>query len=98
MSRRCDLSSEVTLSKGNKVSKSKQRTKRWFVPNIQQCTYNSKLGRLSLSLSTSTMRTIRKYGSIEQYILKIKRKRLTAFGQNLRKKLSKLEVKQVKQS
>ncbi|MBL0725974.1 MAG: 50S ribosomal protein L28 [Alphaproteobacteria bacterium] len=95
MSRRCKLSANTTISRGNRVSKSNQKTKRWFVPNLQSCKFPSKLGLISLTIASSTIRTIRKYGGIDGYLLTVKRKRLTPLGKKMRDKL-KLKVDSVK--
>ena len=59
MAKRCQITGKTVMS-GNNVSHANNRTRRRFLPNLQQATMQSEaLGRrVSLRLSTSAMRTI----------------------------------------
>jgi len=63
MSKVCVITGKGPMS-GNKVSHANNKTKRRFLPNLQKHRYwVESLGRyVTLRLSTSSMRTIDKYG------------------------------------
>ncbi|MCL4140659.1 UNVERIFIED_CONTAM: hypothetical protein GTU68_051350 [Idotea baltica] len=63
MSRICDLTGKRPIT-GNNVPKSKMKTKRWFVPNLQKKRfYIPEEDRwITLKLSTSALRSINKLG------------------------------------
>jgi large subunit ribosomal protein L28 len=106
MSRRCDLLAVGVMS-GNKVSHSNRKTRRRFLPNLKTISFKSDaLGSdLNLKIATSTLRTINKYGSIDNFLVNYRYAQLTEAARKLRiqikKKLIKLgkleEVKVVKE-
>lgn len=106
MSRRCDLLGTGVMS-GNKVSHSNRKTRRRFLPNLKTLSFKSDaLGsNLSLKITTATLRTVNKYGSIDAFLVNCRHAKLTELGQKLKlqikKKLIKLgkldEVKIVKE-
>ncbi len=87
MSRRCDIWLNKGVMSGNNVSHSNRRTRRKFLPNLHNYSLCSELlgKKFSLKLCRTAMRTIDKYGGIDSFLLKIKAKRLTDFGQKLRR-------------
>lgn len=74
MSRICELTGKRPIT-GNNVSKSKRRTKRRFLPNLQtKKFFIPETGKwIRLKLTTSAMRTIDKKG-IYQYLKEIEKK------------------------
>ena len=70
MSKKCELTGKTFLS-GNNVSHAKNRTKRRFLPNLQNISFLSeKLGKkIQLKVATSTIRTVEKKGGIDEYLL-----------------------------
>jgi len=106
MSRRCDLLAVGVMS-GNKVSHSNRKTRRRFLPNLKTISFKSdSLGSdLTLKIATSTLRTVNKYGSIDNFLVNHRYAKLTDAAKKLRiqikKKLIKLgkleEVKVVKE-
>lgn len=72
MARRCAISKKGVLS-GNNVSHANNRTRRRFLPNLQNVSFMSEvLGRsISLRLSTNAVRTIEFHGGIDAYLLKV---------------------------
>jgi large subunit ribosomal protein L28 len=74
---------------GHNVSKSNRKTKRVFLPNIQNVAVAIKaLGsKLQLKVAARTIRTMMKHGSLENYLLNTKARNLTPFAQSLRRKL-----------
>ncbi|MCS6778140.1 MAG: 50S ribosomal protein L28 [Geminicoccaceae bacterium] len=69
MARRCVLSGKGVLV-GNNVSHANNRTKRRFLPNLQnRRLYSEVLGEtVSLRIATSTLRTIEKRGGLDGYL------------------------------
>lgn len=70
MSMKCELTGKIYQS-GNNVSHAKNRTKRRFLPNLQNISFISeKLGRkIQLRVATSTIRTVEKKGGLDEYLL-----------------------------
>ena len=73
MSRKCELTGKGVLS-GNNVSHAKNRTKRKFLPNLNNITLNSDLLEKSfqLRISNSALRTVNKIGGLDPYLAKAK--------------------------
>jgi large subunit ribosomal protein L28 len=91
MSRKCELTNKQ-LQTGNNVSNSNRKTRRIFAPNLQMITLKSDLlGKsFQLKIATSTLRTITKYGSFDEYLLHTKAQNMTAFGAKLKHQLKKI--------
>ena len=70
MSMKCDLTGKKYQS-GNNVSHAKNRTKRRFLPNLQNISFISeKLGKkIQLRVAVSTVRTVEKKGGLDEYLL-----------------------------
>ena len=70
MSMKCQLTGK-TFQSGNNVSHAKNRTKRRFLPNLQNISFISeKLGRsIRLKVAASTIRTVEKKGGLDEYLL-----------------------------
>jgi len=90
MSKICELL-QVKPQSGNKVSHSNRKTRRRFLPNLKQISFHSKaLGiNLKLSIATSTLRTINKYGDIDNFLLNFRFNKLSSTGQSLRLQIKK---------
>jgi len=73
MARRCELTGKGVLT-GNIVSHANNRTRRRFLPNLQQASMLSEtLGKtISLRVSASAIRTVEKTGGIDAFLLKAK--------------------------
>ncbi len=73
MAKMCDLTGKIP-QKGNRVSKSNNKTKRRFYPNLQTKRFflPSENRWIELKVSTSALRTIDKYG-IEAVLDKVMR-------------------------
>ena len=73
MARRCELTGKGVLT-GNNVSHANNRTRRRFLPNLQQASMLSEtLGKtISLRVSASAIRTVEKTGGIDTFLLKAK--------------------------
>ncbi len=70
MARRCPLSGKAVLV-GNNVSHANNKTKRRFLPNLQQRQlFSETLGEsVRLRITTNAMRTIDKRGGLDAYLL-----------------------------
>ena len=88
MSRKCELLNIGAMS-GNKVSHSNRKTRRRFLPNLKSISFFSDLlgANLILKVATSTLRTINKYGNIDNFLTKYKFNKLSERGQSLRLKV-----------
>lgn len=94
MSRKCDLLGTGVMS-GNNVSHSNRKTKRRFLPNLQNLSFKSDtLGvNLSLRITAATLRTVNKYGNIDSFLVNCRHSKLTVLGQNLKTQIKKKLIK-----
>jgi len=94
MSRRCDLVN-ISVMSGNNVSHSNRKTRRKFLPNLHKISFASEnLGvDISLKVATSTLRTINKYGNIDNFLINYRHNKLSDLGQKLRARVKKALVK-----
>ncbi len=78
MSRRCELTGKGVMS-GNNVSHANNRTRRRFLPNLQNSSMVSDaLGKsVSFRVSTNAIRTVEKSGGIDSYLLSTKDENLS---------------------
>ena len=90
MSRTCELTN-IGVATGNKVSHSAIKTKRRFLPNLQNVSLRSDaLGiDLNLRLATRTIRTINKYGSLDSFLVNYGYSKLSEKGKTLRRRVMK---------
>jgi large subunit ribosomal protein L28 len=73
MTRRCAITQKGVLT-GNNVSHANNKTRRRFLPNLQEVSLMSDvLGRsVRLRLSTNGIRTVEFHGGLDAYLLKAK--------------------------
>ena len=87
MAARCDLT-DKGLQVGHKVSHSQVKTKRAFKVNLQKVTLHSKyIGKFSLRIAVSTLRSIEHKGGIDDFLLNTSSTKLTPEGIRLKKKV-----------
>ena len=86
MSSKCELTGKKYLS-GNNVSHAKNRTKRRFLPNLQNISFLSdKLGKkIQLKVAASTIRTVEKKGGLDEYLINTSNSKLASAGLKLKK-------------
>ena len=86
MSRVCELTGKSVMS-GNNVSHAMNRTRRRFLPNLQQVSLPSEvLGRaLKLRISANALRTVEHNGGIDAYLTKAKDTQLSSKALKLKK-------------
>lgn len=69
MSRRCMITGKAPMA-GNNVSHAKNRTRRRFLPNVQESSvYSETLGRwVKLRVSTAGLRTVEHKGGLDAFL------------------------------
>ena len=89
MSRVCELTGKAVMS-GNNVSHAVNKTRRKFLPNLQQVSLPSeKLGKaLKLRISAHALRTVEHVGGIDAFLLKAKDAHLSPRAQKLKKQIA----------
>ena len=93
MARRCELTGKTVLS-GNNVSHANNKTRRRFLPNLQEISLTSELlGIVRLRLSTRAIRTIEHNGGIDAFLLGTNASKLTERGQELKRKITSAKAK-----
>jgi len=94
MARRCDLLGVGVMS-GNKVSHSNRKTRRKFLPNIKSISFKSDvLGvDVALDIAASTLRTVNKYGNIDNFLVNTRFAHLTDSAKKLRTQIKKKLIK-----
>lgn len=94
MSRKCDLLA-VGVMTGNKISHSNRKTRRRFLPNLKEVSFKSDaLGAdLNLKVAASTLRTVNKFGNIDNFLVNYRYAKLTNAARKLRTQIKKKLVK-----
>ena len=95
MSRKCELTGKGVLS-GNNVSHAKNRTKRKFLPNLNNISLSSDmLGRsFQLRISTSALRTVNKVGGLDLFLAKAKPDSLSGNALKIKKDIEKYQLEE----
>jgi len=90
MSRRCAISGKAVLY-GNNVSHANNKSRRRFLPNLQETSFMSEaLGRLvRLRLSTNAIRTVEFHGGLDAYLTSTSSLKLTPELVRLKKVIQK---------
>lgn len=89
MSRRCEITGKGVMT-GNNVSHAKNKTRRRFLPNVQNVTFLSDvLGKVRLKVSTRAVRTIEKSGGLDAYLKGTSNLKLPAEALTVKKRLLK---------
>ncbi len=93
MSRRCDITGKGVQT-GNNVSHAHNKSRRRFLPNLQDTSLLSDaLGRVvKLKLSTRAIRSIEHNGGLDTYLLKTSNDKLTEEAVTLKRKVKKAMV------
>ena len=73
----CEISGKKPMS-GNNVSHANNRTKRRFIPNLQNVKlYSGTLQKyINLNITIRTMKTVEKNGGLDSYLIKTSNKNL----------------------
>ncbi len=94
MSKKCELLAIGVMS-GNKVSHSNRKTRRKFYPNLRSVVLKSDtLGvDLTFRVAASSLRTVNKYGNIDNFLVNYRFAKLTAKARKLRVQIKKKLIK-----
>lgn len=89
MARRCALTGKGVMT-GNNVSHANNKTRRRFLPNLQNATFLSEtLGKVNLRVSTRAIRTVETKGGIDAFLLNTSNSKLTEEALQLKRRLAK---------
>ena len=93
MSRRCELTGKGPMT-GNNVSHAKNRTRRRFLPNLNDTTLQSEvLGRgFKLRISAAALRTVDHRGGLDGFMAKAKDEELSANALKIKKDIVKAKA------
>ena len=91
MTKICDLSGKK-VQFGNSVSKANNKTKRKFNPNMQSVVFKSEIlnQNLRFRVATSSIRTVTKYGGIDEFLLQTKSKKLSLKAKRIQKTIKQI--------
>lgn len=94
MSRRCDFTGKG-VQVGHNVSHANNKTKRRFLPNLQEVSLLSDtLGvSVQLRLSTHALRSVEKRGGLDAYLLSARATKLGENAQVLRRRIQRAQAK-----
>ena len=89
MSRRCELTGKGPMT-GNNVSHANNKTRRRFLPNLNEVTLQSEtLGRgVKLRISAAALRTVDHRGGLDAFLAKAKDNELSANALKVKKEIS----------
>ena len=90
MSRRCELTGKSVMT-GNNVSHAKNRTKRRFLPNLNNVSLVSEtLGRsFKFRICASALRTVDRKGGLDFFLLKAKEEKLSTAARKVKNDINK---------
>lgn len=93
MSRVCELSGKGPMV-GNNVSHAKNRTRRRFLPNLNNVTLRSDaLGRsFSMKISAAALRTVDHRGGLDAFLAKAKDAELSSNALKIKKDIAKAQA------
>jgi large subunit ribosomal protein L28 len=91
MARRCAVTGKGVQT-GNHVSHANNKTRRRFLPNLQETSlFSEALGRnVSMRVSTNGLRTIEHKGGLDSYLVDARASALTADMRSLKKQVEKI--------
>ncbi len=93
MSRRCELTGKGPMT-GNNVSHAKNRTRRRFLPNLNDVTLQSEtLGRgVKLRISAAALRSVDHRGGLDAFLAKAKDEELSTAALKVKKEIAKAQT------
>lgn len=94
MSKRCDFSGKTVMA-GNNVSHANNKTRRRFLPNLQQTAlYSDALGSMvRVRLTTRALRTIEHNGGIDAFLLGTSNRKLGPDALAVKRRIEKAVAK-----
>ena len=92
MSRRCELTGKGPMT-GNNVSHANNKTRRRFLPNLNEVTLQSEiLGRgVKLRISAASLRTVDHRGGLDAFLAKAKDSELSSNALRVKKEIAKAQ-------
>ena len=95
MARRCEITGKGVLS-GNNVSHANNKTRRRFLPNLQQVSMLSDILNVTvrMRISTRAMRTVEHNGGIDAFLLSTPNRDLPEEAQVLKRRIVRAKAKQ----
>ena len=86
----CEISGKKPMS-GNNVSHANNRTRRRFIPNLQNVKlYSSTLQKhINLNITIRTMKTVEKNGGLDSYLIKTSNRNLAETALKIKKQILK---------
>tara|TARA_Y100001970_G_scaffold284682_1_gene402572 strand:+ start:729 stop:1010 length:282 start_codon:yes stop_codon:yes gene_type:complete len=86
MTSKCELTGKRYQS-GNNVSHAKNRTKRKFLPNLQNISFLSEIlgKKIQLRVAASTIRTVEKKGGLDEFLINTTNAKLPPEAKKLKK-------------
>ena len=92
MARRCALTGKAVLA-GNNVSHANNRTRRRFLPNLNDVTLQSEaLGRgIKMRISAAALRSVDHRGGLDAFLAKAKDTELSVNAQKVKKEIAKAQ-------
>ena len=90
MSRVCEISGKNVMS-GNNVSHAKNKTKRKFLPNLQNVKFFSKILNkfIKLKISVRALKSVEKNGGLDDYLAKTSNRVLAPQAIEIKKSIQK---------
>ncbi len=94
MSRRCEITGKGVLA-GNNVSHANNKTRRRFLPNLQESSMLSDILGVSVTmrLSTRGIRTVEHNGGIDAFLLSTPNRRLPEAAQVVKRRILRAQAK-----
>jgi large subunit ribosomal protein L28 len=94
MSRRCQITGKGVLT-GNNVSHANNKTRRRYLPNLQeQAMLSDVLGfSVSMRMCTRAIRTVESKGGIDAFLLKTPNRRLPPEAMTLKRRILRAQAK-----
>jgi large subunit ribosomal protein L28 len=96
MARRCSLTAKAVLA-GNKVSHSNRKSRRRFLPNLQEVSLLSDVLNASfkMRITTHALRSIEINGGLDKYLISASSEKLSSEALSLKKRIKKASIIQV---
>ena len=93
MTKKCLITGK-TVQTGNNVSHSNRKTRRRFMPNLQEVAIYSEIleAPVTLRITNNGLRTIEKNGGLDLYLLNTPKSKLTAESKKLRDRIEKAKI------
>jgi len=93
MARRCELTGKGVMT-GNNVSHAHNKTRRRFLPNVQETSiFSESLGRsLRFKVSASGLRSVEHVGGLDAFLLKAKDSQLSDNARRIKRQLAKAQA------